>query len=158
MSQYDVAWFSSDTDQDGVWNADFREAGSLKDVYDDPSWVDDNTFHVDNQYVEENEKEIWLLVDYTDRILGRQEDVRLVDDTGTEWLPTEVLESADGGQLRFYWDLDYQPDWERIVFPDDRYFTLAGNVKDWDLSTYCVPEPATVVLLALVGLAAWRRR
>lgn len=158
MSQYDVAWFRGDTDQDGVWDADYREAGLMKDVYDDPAWVDDYTFHVDNEYVEDYEKEVWLLVDYTDRVLGRQEDVRLVDDQGTEWLPTEIIESDDGGQLRFYWDLNYQPDWERIVFPDDRYYTLAGNVKDWDLSTYCVPEPAAAMLLVLATLALRRRR
>ena len=49
-------------------------------------------------------------------------------------------------------------DWEEILFPDARYVNLSGDVKDWDLATECIPEPATLSLLALGGLALIRRR
>ncbi len=162
MNQYDIAYFLTDADdQDGNWHETFREAGTLAATYDDPYWEMPEVLRVDNEYVEENEKEVWLLVDYIDRVAGRQENIRLVDSAGTEWAPT-VTASADDGQLLFYWDLDWQPDWERIVFPstDYQYLYPAGesNVKDWDLSTYCIPEPTTLALFAAGGLALIRRR
>ena len=164
VRNYDVAYFLADTDQDGVWTPMFREAGIKAPDYDDPHWdsldPDGLTVVIGNESLPEMEKIVYLLVDYFDRVPGRAalEDIRLVDDAGTEWLPTSVIPSADDGQLLFTWALDYQPAWERIVFPDDKYMLLDDDVKDWNLATVCIPEPATVALLGLGALAALRRR
>lgn len=157
MRQYDVAYYKTDDDQNGNWDNTFREAGMYKDTYADPFWVDDVTVEIGNQFVQDNTKDVWLLVDYYDRQLGRQVDITLIDDAGFSWDPT-VTESTDGGQLLFHWALDYQPDWEQIIFPDNTYSTLLGNIKDWDVATYCIPTPGGLMLLTLAGLAVVRRR
>lgn len=160
MKNYDVAWFKQDPAQSGTWTPGFRVAGTEANVYAPPMWdpVDPNrrvTIH--NEYLTENYKEVWLLVDYKDRDPNRAETITLLDDKGFQWDPT-VTESNDHGQSLYYWKLDYQPAWETIVFPSDAYSTLDDYVKDWDVATICIPEPATAALLVLGGLAALRRR
>ena len=59
----------------------------------------------------------------------------------------EVTVSADGGQLMYHWTIDYQPEWEEIVFPTTDYYNLSSGVKDFNVATECVPEPTTMLLL-----------
>jgi hypothetical protein len=103
-------------------------------------------------------KEIYLLVDYFDRVPDRDTlellTLKVVDPAGVEVTlgPTSVTSSEDDGQLLFVWKLDFQPNSEQIIFPDAKYQTLLGNVKDWDVATKCVPEPGALILLAMAFL------
>ncbi len=164
VSNYDVAYFGRPADElpdnPGTLNfdPDFLVSGEKADVYGCPQWEGEEILWVPNEPLDDMYKEVWLLVDYVDRVAGRQVDIVLVDDAGNQWTP-EVEESEDGGQLLFHWTLDYQPSWENIIFPDGDYFTLYDPyehpdvmVKDWNLATRCVPEPSVFVLLVISGL------
>ena len=156
VSNYDAAYYLQDTDSDGFLDDPaFRVAGANN--YGDPQWVDEMIVEIPNEPIPEMWKEIWLLVDYKDRVAGRQENIVVSDDSGVHWAPTTVTASPDDGQLLFYWKLDYQPAFEQIIFPNNAYFTLDDYVKDWDVATECIPEPLTAALL-LAGAALIRRR
>ena len=109
----------------------------------------------------------WPYTDAAGAPIARPEDdIYVVDDQGNEYKNPVVTHSTDEGQLSYYWILDDQPAWEKIVFPDDSYRLLGdkadNDVKDWDLATYCngvppIPEPAGLGLIGLAALA-WKRR
>lgn len=170
MVNFDVAWYR----QTQSLTPGFRSAGENYGVYEAPTadfqdttvdayWLtpdqgDPFEVMLPNEEVVDMTKEVWLLVDYIDRVLGRVENVQLLASDGTVYSPTTVTESVDGGQLLFFWDLSDQPDWEQLIFPDADYYNLSTYVKDWDVATVCVPEPVTMGMLALGGLALLRRR
>ena len=181
MENYDVAYFwqmfnNEGTDTDGDGELDelaFRLAGTQAGVLGSPQWgaaPNQNILTVQNQEASDKRKEIWLLIDYTDAtwdnpalIGGRTEDdIYIVDDEGKEYRNPVVTHQVNEGQLLYYWLLDDQPLWEQIVFPDDKYRLLTGDVKDWDLAMYCseipVPEPAGLVLIGMALLALRKRR
>ena len=55
-------------------------------------------------------------------------------------------------ETTYYWELDWNP--------PDEMFTIEGNINVDELvvDTWCVPEPVTLSLLAVGGLALLRRR
>ena len=160
VRNYDVAWFKQGPT---LSTPGFRVAGEKydggQDDFDYPYWLQgDTTVHIDNESVQDMHKEVWLLVDYIDRDLNRDVDITLLASDGITYDEPTVTANDDGGQLLFYWDLPNQPEWEEIIFPNADYFNLTGDVKDWNIATICTPEPATLTLLCLGGLAILKRR
>jgi len=138
----------------------FVETGLKASVFDDPQWVPgapDTIVHIDNEFVPNMHKEIWLLVDYINSDFNRDADITLLTADNATYAPT-VDTSMDGTQLMFYWDLPNQPAWEEITFPSADYSNLTGDVVQWNLATICTPEPATLTLLCVGGLAVLKRR
>ncbi len=152
VANYDLAWAPSPSGPIA------REAGFQAGFYQSQGWLgpwtdpnDPNTtlqrFHVGNQAMPHHEKHIQLLVDYYGRDTNYlNEDIRLryFDSSGVEVivLPTSAQLSADAGQVLFTWDLDYQPDWEEILFPSYMdYGLLEGTVASWDVATICSLHP-----------------
>jgi hypothetical protein len=161
VRNYDAAYYLQDTDADGFLDDPaFRVAGAAN--YGNPQWIDEMEVEIPNEPIQDLYKIIQLLVDYKDRVPGREavEIVLLRDDNGVLHNPTSVTPSPDDGQLLFIWELDYQPAFESLVFPNNAYSLLNSYVKDWNVATECVPEPATLALLiaGAAGIAAVRRR
>ncbi len=167
VENYDVAWFKQDVDQNGSWAPGFRTAGDMDGFYTgpqgqtDPEWDPDPTvpeLYLPNEIIPDWEKEIWLLVDYRDRDNAGDPGivVRLPD--GTTYSPDDYDYSDDNGQVLLHWILPVQPAWEVVVFPDVKYRNLTGDVKDWNIATVCVPEPASVLLLVFAGAMVLGRR
>jgi hypothetical protein len=162
IENYDAAWYKDINN--GSWETTFHTAGEMKDSYAKPAWDPQDPNHkviIGNLALTENYKEIWLLVDYNDRVAnrGQGEQILLFDnDLNLQWAPTTITDSNDGGQTLYYWKLDRQPTSESILFPNDAYYTLNGYVMDWDVSTLCVPEPCVLALLVLGGAIALCRR
>jgi hypothetical protein len=176
IDNFDVAWYK-DMVGPGTLVNKFRVAGASYGTYSDdqggidPYWVQDPTNPEEPELIIPNEerpdlhKEIWLSVDYIDRNHAGDPGITILAGDGISYTPDEILWSDDGGQVRLHWTLENQPAWEKLIFPNTSYRDLynistglGGDVKDWNLATECVPEPATMSLLALGGLAVLRRR
>jgi hypothetical protein len=177
VENFDVAYFMDWWDPDGEEGAlltGFHPRADIRGVSAgaytgpggtfEPQWAeqpqDPNKpeFIVPNQSVPEWDKEVWLLIDFIDRDRAGDPGVDLLDDNGVLYEPTSYEWSEDGGQVLVYWDLPVQPDWEVLVFPSLDYQTLTGVVKDWDVATYCIPEPTSLVLLGIGSMLIARRR
>ena len=119
------------------------------------------TLIVPNLVVDDLHKILYLLVDFNnpeDPDDTTADDIQVFDDEGVEILLDSIEWSSDNGQVLLTYVFDDQPAWETIVFPDNSYKTLAGNVFEWNIATECVPEPATMSLLVLGAIALVVRR
>ena len=181
MRNFDIAWFK---DMDAASNLinNQRVAGNMAGIYHGPGGAiglewEGTTLEpeavIPNQFMPEPwYKEVYLLVDYVDQNVRATfpNIAKIKLKVGNNlYDPTKPVSwDDDGGQALFYWKLDAedgQPGWESIVFPDPSYKSLydigtglGGPVKDWNVATICVPEPATMCLLAFGALALVARR
>ena len=99
-------------------------------------------------------KDVYVTVDFAiDQ--GATPDIRMLDQTGN---PADLVgvEWFGSDYARYHFRFDGVPVFEEILFPTPEYYDLTGAVFNWSASN--VPEPATLSLLALGGLAMLRRR
>ncbi len=166
LENYDAAWhrdYNAAGSEIQVW----RTAGANKN-WGDPTWDPDatgdyTTLEIPNEEIEKMFKMVYLLVDFKDRLYDPADpdgapDIKLEDDGGNEVLDLIITISADGGQILYEWKMDDQPPFERIIFPNTDYYYLTGDIKDFNIATECVPEPATMGLLVLGGIGLLIRR
>ena len=81
--------------------------------------------------------------------------------------PDDMLPDFTTGPVRIEYEQAWGDGWTTTLFaweihpnPQDEWFTISGDI-DVDqlvIDTWCIPEPATLSLLALGGLAVIRRR
>lgn len=160
VGNYDYAYYWDQDAQTGEMFITSRTSGAKAQQYGDPTWIvgqDSWVLEVPNEQIPDWQKVVQLLIDYTDRDNDVDPGITLMLPDGTSVMPA-VQYSNDFGQILLTWELDIQPAWERIVFPDAKYLQLNGDVKDWNLATVCVPEPATAMLVLVVGVGLLRRR
>jgi len=140
MINYDAAYYMQDPDRNGEWDPMFRAAGNKAGMFGAAMWMSPRRARIFNEFQPDHRKEIHLLIDYVDRVAGRDmvEMIRLEDDMGASYDPSSVQASPDEGQLLLTWVLPNQPPWEVIVFPDDKYKFLDDDVLDWNVATICV--------------------
>ncbi|MBK9128755.1 MAG: hypothetical protein IPM13_13290 [Phycisphaerales bacterium] len=119
-------------------NGGFKEDGIYKDLYDDPVWANNTTFHVDNVQTSLS-KEVHLNLRFktapaTDPNIGIQ--------TSTGQGPIKVKTEWRDFRRNFniVWILPDQPAWERIVFPDSSYKDFT-NLERMGVATYCQRMP-----------------
>lgn len=75
---YDIAWMRTDTDKNGVWDTTFYASGVQKQNYGAPVWSNDNvTVRIFNEEALNLQKDVYLLVDYIDRVPGRAQNILL---------------------------------------------------------------------------------
>ena len=67
-------------------------------------------------------------------------------------------ETDTGTHYKLVWQIDPQPDWEWIAIRNESALSGVMTISNFSLTSECVPEPASLLLLALGGLAALRRR
>jgi hypothetical protein len=174
VKNFDVAYFK-DMAADGSLVNGWRLAGANKGNYHGssgntyPEWIDDLQVDIPNLPMPEPwYKEVYLLVDYVDRnVLQVKPNIGNIQlNVGGQLIaPDKVVWDDDGGQALFVWvldELDGQPPSEILVFPDPSYRNLfnistglGGPVKDWNVATICVPEPATLCLLVAGAVVMW---
>ncbi|MBN2291046.1 MAG: PEP-CTERM sorting domain-containing protein [Pirellulales bacterium] len=162
MENYDWAYYR-DQNASGDWFLNSREAGLKAADFDDPYWWDSNTLVVDNELIQDQRKNVYLLIDYIDQDNNSDPGITLIssEDELTEIAPTLIEYSDDYGQILLTWELDHQPAWEKIIFPASKYHDLSLDVKDFNIATICVPEPSTMLMLALAVIGfnlVFRRR
>jgi len=166
MSNYDAAYFR-DVDPEGIEFRNWRTAG--ENDYGVPLWDpegqgDYTRLLVPNEHIPDMEKRVYLLVDFKNGVYDPQNAptimLEALDSTTQEtvqFVPTLDF-SAGSGQVLYTWELDFQPNEEYLVFSSTDFYHLTGDVKDFNIATECIPEPATLGLLALGGVALIRRR
>ncbi len=160
VMNYDVAWYRN------VWDAassilmpTFQETGRMASIYADPYWDTSNTMvTLGNQRSDTLTKSVYLLVDLADRSGDQYDYITLLDDQGKYWDPTSIISDADKGQLLYTWQLNFQPGWEQIVFPNTEYYNLNGRIKDWNVTSQCVPGPAAAISFAVAFATMLRSR
>lgn len=132
----------------------------LKNIleYDDPHWQDivpRTELYVDNLLVPDLYKDVWFEAEYSGQVPDPLPEL-LIFDPAQGVTPFEPV--VDGTHVTWHWLIYPQPGHEIIRFPDQSFYDLEGLDKI-EVGTYCfIPEPATVSLLALGGLAMAKRR
>jgi len=136
----------------------------------DPTWVegaDFPTLIVPNQFIEDLQKILYILVDFKEQENPANTNVfgiQVFDNQGNEVELAESWWASEGafndyGQILLKYEFENQPAWEQIVFPSLDYKNLTGNILEWNIATECVPEPATMALLGLgIAMLMARRR
>jgi hypothetical protein len=150
--------------------------GAKLGVYRSPTgnynaeWASDGaTLLVPNQAQASDYKVLYLSVDFRaaqDPATSDIAQIKVIDDTGVAATLTDTEWAADNGQVLLTYTFDRQPAWETVTFPIDpntntshyKDLDAGGSIYGWNLATECVPEPATMGLLALGALAALARR
>jgi len=133
---------------DGSWTVDRGTFGA-------PFWMSgyENRLYVPNQEVLDQEKHLFLEIEYIDPL-----QIKFPP-------PDPIAESPLGGvnylgwdhfglAVTYEWVLQPQPDHEYITIPPG----LLSGAARIDVGSYCIPEPATLSLLALGVLAVMRPR
>ena len=163
-------------DNHGTYDAPHFNWAGNPTTYD-PYWLneaDPNTPTVilPNEERSDLWKELYISVDFNEPINaddGNVPDIRVYyeGDDGNDvevlmadwtWSPTDA-NNPQAGQILLKYVFDgFQPDWEKIVFPNDDYLTLTGDIFEWNIATRCVPEPATLVLVGAAVPVLLRRR
>ena len=141
----------------------------------DPYWEDGAgkpTLLIPNEEISGMFKKLYIVVDFNDPMLVPLDafgnpiapDIEVYDDAGIEILASLPQWASDNGEVLLTYIFDDQPAWEKVVFPSDEYVSIDKvgqvnyNVFEWNIATECIPEPATLSLLAGGGLLALLRR
>lgn len=133
-----TVWLASDDGREGVWK------------YEDYVQIDILNFNEENPY-----KEIWLQLTYA-------ADGGSGLDSLITTSPTSTMELIEKTQVStLYWHAT----WSLIIEPNPQSETIYIQPRDCTMyldelviDTICVPEPLTICLFGLGGLALLRRR
>ena len=167
MSNYDAAYYRDQDANDGSISRVWRLAGQNAATYGQPNWQQDanadwTILRVENEVIEDKYKKVYLLVDFRAGAYTEQTapdiDLRTGEDGSYTYYDPNLNISPGGGQILYEWTLDDQPPHEEIIFPDETFYWLSQNVKDFNIAIECIPEPATMALLAVAAVTPIRRR
>ena len=112
---------------------------------------------IDNRPLALDYKEIWVQVTYYESI-GGAPDVGVV---GAQFVSSQTaLIEEDGALGAWYleksiWRIEPNPSHEQVILTGNPYGSVIDQIV---VDTYCIPEPASMALLALGGLTILRKR
>jgi hypothetical protein len=128
---------------------------NLNDYDVPPVWQNENKdLYIDNEEVLANTKELWFEIEYTTEVPATLPLIELIDPESGVSL---VGITTNGLNVTWQWHIIPQPAYEVISFPDTDIYNMVG-IDKLEVGTYCTPEPATMSLLAIGGLAMLKRR
>lgn len=148
----------------GAWGSGWfdnlgGELGGMMGFWDIGDIDGSIVLEIDNSPLEPGQKEVWVQVTYYQSIGG----VPTIDIPGAQFTSSQtVLVEEDAMMPGMGWYLD-QSIWQIVPNLPNEQVVITGNtfgsqIGQVIVDTYVIPEPASMALLALGGLAVLRKR
>ena len=135
-----AGWYEEYLGRDGVWHSDLTSV----------------TLTIENTHIQNPYKEVWVEVGFRGFLIGSELTAWIGDTTVVDVIEISHDISGTGWKtLLIGWEIWPNPDREEIFLS----FQDSGADIDYiKVDTICVPEPATMALLALSGLLLRKRK
>jgi hypothetical protein len=85
-------------------------------------------------------------------------EITVSDPSGANLVGGGPTINPSNKSLTWHWTIFPQPASEIIKFPGWYGYDMLQNMIKMEVATYCVPEPVTLALLAIAGIALLQRR
>lgn len=137
----------------GVWT----ERANLIDA-DAPEWLDSQTLLLHNAAQPDMVKYVYVEIKWTYAEPDDLGPLSLQSDGSV--VGPSYYTSPNKRFSTWIWTITPQPEWERVLFPDTRFYDMY-QIDEFEVGTVCVPEPGTVALLTsglcVLGMAFRRK-
>lgn len=151
-------WYSRSAPGEGTWNSMFDQSPP----WGPPEWRFENDVKsllwIPNLALPNMTKNLYLELEYA--VLPTSPPVIGVSDpaTGVTLVGGSPTSNSVTKSWTWHWIIVPQPPYEIIRFPGWYGYDMLQGLTKMEVATYCVPEPVTLALLAIAGIALLQRR